>query len=217
MLSLIVNDTEKITCPVCWAEVSTETFQRIVKEWEPDKSIQERNPVLLFSILTSKEFSGMLKNTDENLELAIYQCTAFVYNEEFRQPLDTDVFQLRGKLIRIPKKLENLTIEQNMHLRRAMANCKSLEELISFACAAYLQPLVDGMVYDHDRALELEKEILAMPIVDTFPIGFFFLSKLNNSGRLGLRDLNLATQKLIANVKRWLSKRKRESLTVSRT
>lgn len=191
MITITVNEDKNIQVPVCWEECNTHLFQRIVKEWEPDKLIDERNKVLLFSILSGTDFKQILLNTDDNLELAIYQCVAFVYNQpmSFKQE-KPDVIKVDGKLIRVPRKLSSMTIEQNMHLRKAISQAKHLEELISLACAVYLQPLVSGPGYDHQKAMDLEKEILELPIWQTFPVGFFFLKKLNNSGSSGRRSLN---------------------------
>lgn len=201
MLALTANENIKIECITCWEECNTRIFQRIVKEWEPEIPLADRSALKLFCILTGANFTALLKNTDENLELAIYQCTAFVYNQpmDFKDGLPK-VLKLRGKLITVPKKLSSMSIEQNMHIRKALQTCRSLEELISLACAVYLQPQVDGTQYSHDKALELEKEILDMPIWQTFAVGFFYLSKLNNSGKHGLLSWNLLKQRLTGNV-----------------
>jgi len=202
MLALKANDNMNIRCITSWQECNTRIFQRIVKDWEPKKPIEERNQVLLFSILTETPFKDVLESRDPELEAIIYQCTAFVYEQAMYFKSDqVEVIKLRGQLISVPKKLEALTVEQNMHIRRAMKTAENLEELISLACSVYLQPLVDGGPYNHDKAMTLEKEILELPIWQTFAVGFFYLSKLHNSGRYGLLSWNQWIQNLSANVR----------------
>jgi hypothetical protein len=190
MLVLNANGTDKLTCITCWEECNTRTFQSIYRDWEPEiKEFKYRNPVILFSLLTGTQYTALLKNTDEDIELAIYQCTAFVYDSDTTwKQAQNNIIKLRDKIIMVPKKLGSLTIEQNMHIRRAMQTAKTLEELISLACAVYLQPLVEGKDFNYDSAMQLEKEILDLPIWQTYSVGFFFLSKLNRYGKSGLLD-----------------------------
>lgn len=180
MITLVVNGDSK-ECPVTWAETSTDIFQNIF-------STKLENQVEVFSILTGTNYTSVLEDDDEDLDTTLYQVTAFVFNEpqDFRERPVPAAVKLAGKTVMIPRNLSALTVGQNLHIRQAMATAPNLESLISLACAIYLQPLVDGGKFDYARAKELEQEILKLPIYTTFPIGFFFLKKLNNSGRRGV-------------------------------
>ena len=166
MLVLTANEDKKLSCITCWEECNTGLFQKIVREWEPEKPIEERNPVLLFSILTGTDFKVTLTAKDDQLESAIYQCIAFVYVQDmfFKSEKAPQIFEWNKKLITIPKDLGSLTIEQNMHLRRALEKANKMEELIAFAMAIYLQPLIDGGEFDLEKAKRLEADIEKMPI-----------------------------------------------------
>lgn len=179
---LEVNN-EKIECPICWEEMDTATFQRI---YNAEDIV---DPVKVFSLLTNTHYDAIMEDRSEELELTLYQVTSFVYTQAqaFRESPVPVVMRIGERIIMIPKNLESLTIGQNMHIRKAMSEAKNLESLISLACAVYLQPLIDNDKFNFERAKEVEKSILALSIYETFPIGFFFLKKLNESGRNGLR------------------------------
>lgn len=95
-----------------------------------------------------------------------------------------------------------MTLGQNFHIRAEMAKATNIESLISFATAIYLQPLIDESDFDLTRARMLEEQILDLNVFEIFPIGFFLLSKLNNSGSVGL--LHLLLRKL-KKMKTWKS------------
>lgn len=206
MIVVTANEDKKLHCITCWEECSTGMFERIVDEWEPDKPKEERSPVLLFSILTGTDYKITLQAQDDELETAIYQCVAFVYVQEmfFKDEDHPEIIEINDKRIVIPTKLGSMTVEQNMLMRRALEG-KRLEANISLAMAVYLQPLVDGTEFDFDRALLLREKIKAMPIWQTYSIGFFFLSKLRPFGSSGLRDSNQLVQMLMWNVVRLLN------------
>lgn len=182
MLSLQVND-KPVKCPACWEEATVRVYQNVINELaEGDNNIK------VFSVLTGTNYSSLWDETSEILEAEIYRATAFVFNQphDFRDKPMPKSIKLRGKIIPIPTQLQKMSVGQNFHIRSAMAPGKPLEGLISLACAVYLQPLVDGSKFDWTSAKQLEEEILEMNIYEVFPIGFFLLSKLNNSGAGGL-------------------------------
>lgn len=182
MLSLQVND-KPVKCPVCWEESTVRVYQNVINELaEGDNNIK------VFSVLTRTNYTSLWDETSEILEAEIYRATAFVFNQphDFRDKPMPKSIKLRGKIIPIPSQIQKMTVGQNFHIRSAMAPGKPLEGLISLACAVYLQPLVDGSKFDWTSAKQLEEEILEMNIYEVFPIGFFLLSKLNNSGASGL-------------------------------
>lgn len=182
MKNITLNHGEDIDVPICWDETTTRAFQRI-------KAKGEMTMLQAFCLLNNLDYDETAQESNELIEAALYQCSSFVFNEpeafRFRDP--EPFIELRGKKIEVPKKLESLTLEQNMHLRVALSkDGVVLEELISTALAVYLQPLLDGGRFNYTKAMELKAEIEELPIAQTFPIGFFYLSKLNNYGASGL-------------------------------
>jgi hypothetical protein len=193
MIVVSVNDIVK-NSPTCWEETSTEQFQRL-------KSVNKLDLLKAFCFLLNVDYDEVAQSTSEILESSLYQCTAFVFNqpEYFREQKHKGYFKYRDVKYKIPTKLGSLSIEQNMHIRSAMYESNVvLEQLISKAVAVYMQPIISGARFDSEQADILENEVREMPICETFPIGFFFLSKLNNFGSGGLLYLlPLKVQKLI--------------------
>lgn len=186
MLVLEVNG-EKKKCPVCWEEVTVSLYQRLKTEaHEGDHAVK------VFSILTGTDFNKVWEAEAEDLEAAIYQCTAFVFNspEEFRTTPVPKTFTLGGKSVLVPGKVGRLTVGQNFVLRgelsKAAGEGRPLESLLAIALAVYLQPLVDLAPFDVDRTRELEQEVLEMNVYDVFPVAFFLLSRLQSSGNYGI-------------------------------
>lgn len=160
------------------SECSTDTFQKIA-DWDADKPLSERDRVKLYAILCDKPYEVILNNDDETLSGALWECSRFVYEDPIDETLPKFI-QFRKRDLAINKNYK-MTIGQGIHLRQAINSGVNPNTLISLAVAIYLQPLVDG-VFDYDKAKEYEKEVRAMPITVTYPIGFFFLSKLRPSG-----------------------------------
>lgn len=197
MLALSIND-ELLNCPVCWAEVDTGTYQKL----------RSKNKLTLFDafcVLIGRQYDNIDESQSELLESSMYQACSFVFNEKeyFRDIKHPTEITVSGVKVKIPTKLERLSIEQNLHIRSAMFDQnKCFEELISFVVCIYLQPLVYKSKFDFEKAKELEEEILKLPIEETFPIGFFYLSKLKNFGSIGLLYyLPLPLQKLLWKMK----------------
>lgn len=214
LLMIVVEaNGKKVTCATCWEECNTDLFQRLERKPGTDD-------VEIFSILSGTNYTSLLEEVSEDLDAAIYQCTAFVFGQDRTfMRYRPSTMKLRGKVITVPTDLESLSIGQNLHIRQAIAAAKkeghSLESLISVACSVYLQPLVDESKFDSKRAAELEKEILQMSIYDTYGIGFFYLSKLMNSGGGGLLSWLPRIAKRIASWRRSLRWRVPASLSRS--
>ncbi len=204
---VVVHDNgERIKLPDSWKNCSTEIFQKIVTDWQPELEIALRSRIKLFAVMLNRPSEYLEKSTDEALEEAMLLSTEFVYSEQMDftgLPLPNNV-AINGRAVLIPKDLGRMTMGQNIHVRQAMAG-KDGNALISLVTAIYLQPIYDNSKFDYHRALELEKHILKLPIVVTYPIGFFFLNQLRNSGWKWLRNLNRMIQRKIENVQLSLS------------
>lgn len=187
-LVLRIND-EKKTVPVCWEdkEATVRIYQRLVTEVKPDD-----NPVKVFSILTGTDYATIWESNREDLDAAIYQATAFVFNQpqEFKSKPKAKTFRLGSATCLVPDKVSSLTIGQNFFMRTQIAAAvredRPLESLLSIALAVYLQPIVDAGPFSADRARRLEEDILEMNIYDVYPIAFFLLRRLTSSGPFGM-------------------------------
>lgn len=173
MVALLING-KKVNCPVCWEQVTTGQYERI-------KAVKERDLLKLFSALLDLEYQVIASDNSEEVEVTLYQVASFVLNEEeyFRKYVIQLYFEVKGyEPVKIPHKLERMTVEQNMILKKAMSEeGATYETIISLACAVYLQPLLTGKPFHVELMEEVREKIKEMPIEDTFPLGFFLLKR----------------------------------------
>jgi hypothetical protein len=215
MVAVYLTSGEKVKTPDCWANTTTEVFQRIISQWEPEKEIKDRSRLKLFNLMI-----GMDINPEDDAA-AIWQCTKYVYLEpmDFTALPVPKTITLGGKLISFPKDLGRLKIGQNIHARQELQNVKDPNEAMSIVTAIYLQPIYDKIQYglneslfDFHRAKELEKLILQLPITEVYPVGFFFLKQLKNYGKGFMPSLNRMIQRKMRNVHLLLNWRKVKNL-----
>ena len=197
MIVLTDQSNNKVRVPVCWEDTSTAMFQRYVSEWD------NKDRIKLFCIQTGYDYDKVKASTDIDLEAIIERTTDYVFNTEVHWDhlAVPKTLKVSGKWIALPKKIEELTIEQNLVIKSRIMLSKDIRELLSVGIAVYIQPIVDGSEFDHDRYKEIEKEILAMPILDTYALGFFLLSRLRITGKSGVDFFKKNLQKLTKNVK----------------
>jgi hypothetical protein len=196
--------------PDRWASCNTDTFQRIVLEWEPEKPIESRDRVKLYSILCDQKYEALVNSNDEDLDVLLWEASRFVYEENLdlsKIPCPKEV-HLFDRTVPIPQDLGKLTIGQSIHIRQALRSGADPNGLISLTVAVYLQPLIDSKEFNFERAKEIEEKIKLMPIVVTYPIGFFFLSKLVNFGSGFWQNLLLRIRRKVRSVQQSLNWRK---------
>lgn len=182
----------------CWEECLTYEFQELVQLKDP-------NILSVFCVMANQKYDEVAVVKDGLLERKLYLISNFYFNQEqaFKQlSLPREFFG-----VKIPLRLELMTIEQNMHMRRRMVPGEKLEAQISWAIAIYLQPLIDKTGFDEKRVEEIEKVVRNMRIYETYALGFFILSKLNNYGISGLL---LWYQNLIHKVRSMMRKLKKQ-------
>lgn len=174
---------KKYECPACWEELSTETYQRIIREWDPEEfDVAKRNYFKLFCILTNTSFKEV-QETPEN-EINIYQAIQWFVEHDFRFHEELPkALEIAGQRIAIPRKLGHMSIGQMIHIKRTLREGQRIEAVVSKVVATVLQPIIDGKPFDPDRADEIEKEVLKMPITLMAPIGFFSVRRAINYGR----------------------------------
>lgn len=165
-------------CPSCWEECTTGQYIRIMREWEDGTDIADRDYYKLLNILLDGNFVGV-KDQLEN-QVTLLNLVGWVIStplEVAKEPLPK-VLNYQGKLIDIPRDPRELSIGQNIYLRRDYIDkSKKLEENIAIATAIYLQPIIDKSLFNIKRAEQICKEIEQMPISLIYPIGFFLLER----------------------------------------
>ena len=176
-------------CPSCYAELKTHHYIRMLREWEDGTPIEDRDYFKLFCILTDDKFTAF-ENTLEN-QVSLTNLLGWVIAEPFEfSDKPPKVLMFHGKPVDIPEHPRELSIGQNIILRRDYIDkSKHLEENVSIATAIYLQPLIDNSLFKISRAKEIAKEIEEMPINLIYPIGFFLLSRALKFGEMPEKTL----------------------------
>lgn len=185
------GETIKANCPSCWEEMTVAQYIRIIKEWEDGTDIADRDYGKLFNILCDGKFSSV-QGSLEN-QVTLINLVGWVISQpfEFSKTLPK-VINYKGKSIDIPRDPRELSIGQNIHLRRDYIDKTTrLEENIAIASAIYLQPVIDNSLFNVKRAEEICKEIEKMPINVIYPIGFFLLRRALKFGMRQEKTSNL--------------------------
>lgn len=155
-------------------QVSTETYQRLV-------SVTDRFEA--YSIICGIPRGTLERLISPDLELALSNSLTLIKSDQsFKDKPIPKRLIIEDVEVKITQKIEGLSIGQSIHVREHLEKCKFYEEAISLAVAIYLQPNYDNLPFDLDQALELEEDILKLPITETYPIGFFLLSLMMNNG-----------------------------------
>ena len=176
MISVKLNG-EKFSCPSCWDEMKVRHYIRIIKEWEDGTDIADRDYFKLANILMDGKFTDFSKTTEN--QLTLIDLVGWVITE----PFDFDkalpkVLRFRDRNIDIPEDPRELSIGQNIHLRRDyIEKSNKLEENIAIATAIYLQPIIDNSLFNMRKAEAIAKEIEDLRIALIYPIGFFLLNR----------------------------------------
>jgi len=202
---------KQVKCARSYDELKTKHYQKIVawEESQKDKELQDKDLFSLFNILTDSKFSSFA-NTEENRAM-IWEAVRWYFETpmivEQKPPILLHVgfkWVVFPNLLRIPKHTDELSVGQNIVLMQAIQKAKYKEEILSFATAVFLQPLYDHQPFSKDRALDLEKIILEMPITKIYPIGFFLLTHVERDGIRRLKTLSRTRNSLITKSGRWL-------------
>lgn len=169
-------------CVTSFQEMKTRHYVRVLKEWDQDKDVAERDYFKLLSILTDTNYI----RTDSAVEndITIMDCVGWVITQPFEFDKELPkVMEVSGKIIEVPRDPASLSIGQNIHLRRDYIDKSVLiEESMAIATAIYLQPIIDNGKFSMARARELAKTVDEMPISIVYPIGFFLLKRASTFG-----------------------------------
>lgn len=211
-------------CATCKEELTTDQYQRILKEWGIDQpDLMKRDWLKLFNILSNSHFTSV--NMSLEVEQAIWECVAWVLAWDLRFPAELPkVFEIGDRILSVPKKVGACSFGQNVILKQVIDRSKYIEENIAMATAVYLTPEYFGTVtkdvtilyptkvtrpvelseFSAEKARELEQEILKMPAHIVYPVGFFLLSRANQSGMPSTRPSSPTQRSLKQSLKRML-------------
>ncbi len=194
---------KEITVADCWLPddksdppkikpCQTWQFIKMASEWDGSDLVQ------LFSILSGMEYKALRDTHDYVLEEQLLNATKFVYEEPmaFKEAKVPHWITINSRQVRIPAHIGGLSIGQSIHVRQALDKVKTWEELLAFVVAIYIQPIYDEADFDYHRAMELEQDILKLPITETYPLGFFLLKPLMKYGQSTMTRLSLLILRL---------------------
>jgi hypothetical protein len=202
----------EISVPDGWDAMPAAMYQKLASEWDGSDLIR------LFSILSGHSYKALYNSKDRELESGLIAATHFIYEQKpaFKEQDCPKVFKYNGREIPVPKDLASLSIGQNIHIYQRLTTAKCYDELISLACAVYLQPEIDNSEFNSERAFKIEKEIEAMPVTEVYPLGFFLLRPLIKSGQIlqrkGRNILSRLYQDWSKSVRLWREQQRQSAL-----
>lgn len=202
---------KKYYIPSSWQEVTVRQYIRIIKEWDQDKDIADRDYFKLLNIFAGTDFAGYTETVDNTLNLVTILGWVVTEPFSFDEGLPK-CLKIGAKTVDIPRDPRELSIGQNIHLRRDYIDKSTfVAENIAIATAIYIQPVYDNSLFDINRAVEISKQIEEMRVSVIYPIGFFLLKRAMKFGQkpektLPLIKLNLST--MLSNL--WRGWRKSE-------
>jgi len=176
---LKLNDVPT-ACPNSFDELNGRIFQRIFSHWDLKKPLLERDYFKLFCIIADRPFVDIVR-TPEN-EAAMEALTAWVVETQPDFKPVTSI-SINGRTIPIPQNIGALPIGQTILLKSAMDKTTFTEENICFACAVYLQPLLDEAKPNLESIKRWELEFEKLPITEIFSVGFFLLSHVTKNSK----------------------------------
>lgn len=198
---------KSVELPASFESLKTRQYEKLLT-WDRDKQVADRDYFKLFCILADQEFSGI--KADSLNELTLWHCVRWVLEEHFPKDPIPKFIDINGKSIDIPKKIQLLSIGQNIQARQIIDKSVVLTDekgnildcnCYSMIVAIYLQPLIDGKKFSFERAKELAKDIGELPITTVRPIGFFLLKSVLKSGKMRMRNFNLTPHSLLQKLK----------------
>lgn len=207
-MALVRLNDLRASVATSWAELKTRHYIKIIKEWQTDIDIAERDYLQLLNILSDGQFAKIEAGIELQDTLLNLVGWVVLTNPNFSK-VPPKVFEYKKKIITIPEDIADLPIGQNIHLRRDYIDkSKCLEENIAIAAAIYLQPLIDEGPFNIKRAQEICKDFEEMPVGRIFPLGFFLLRRVMTLGdRLGKHSNQTRTslrQRLKRTLLEWL-------------
>jgi len=176
---VVIINGKRHEIPSCFEELTTKQWERLVPEFAKD--VDNRDHFKIFQILSGTEFNDF-QATAEN-EVTIWNCIRWLYEQEFKFAEVPTVLNVNKRMITIPKRVDSLSIGQNIHLKQLLSGAAYQDEKISDAVAIYLQPLYDEKKFNYERAMEFKADIEKMPAYLIRPIGFFLFASVSKYGR----------------------------------
>lgn len=168
-----------VDVPLTLYDVSTYSYQRIIKEWNGSLA-KPTDAVRLFAIITNRPYVDYIESKDANIAEIILKSIRFMFDgsvELKELPLPTHFYGHE-----IPKDFGKLTVGQNLHIKQAFVEANDDRECISLIIAIAMQPIIDGGNFNDERIEFYRNEFDKLPITTTYPIATFLFNLLRPRG-----------------------------------
>lgn len=175
--------TKEVEAPENWGECSLGMWLRL-SSWDGVDYVKG------FSKITGADYDIISRSKSKKLYRTLFDVISWTGDqvdwEHLRIP---EYLTVNGKDIQVPRKIGEQSLGQKILVHEAMMRSENMNEVLPTALATYLDPLYHGSDFDRARAVKFEEEIKKLPVLEAYPVGIFFLTRLQRSQRYGTRGL----------------------------
>ncbi len=216
-----------LNLPRTWYDCTFDQWLKLKYEWDGNDLLK------LLSIMGSEPLEKISATESSNINISIFESMSFIYDQKFsfddlKLP---EVITINERNALIPTDLMKETFGQKVMLMQYINDpdyyiettieeeevTRDYSKLLHIAAAVYLQPQIDGMPFDADKAEGYFDQFKQMPVTDIYPLGSFFLNRSKLLMKPGSIGLYHRTRTSIKNVLFWLKRRMSKGLKASRT
>lgn len=186
MLKLKVKTKKGVTrveVPESWQECSLGMWIRL-SAWDGKDYVKG------FSKIIDVDYDIISRSKSKKLYRMLFEVISWTGNFIDWKNLQTPEYLTIGeKDIQMPRDIGEFSLGQKILVHEAMLNTENINEVLPVALAVYLDPLYHGEDFDRDRAIKFEEQMKALPVLEAYPAGIFFLTRLLKSPSYGMIDL----------------------------
>jgi len=176
----------KVEVPESWQECSLGMWIRL-SGWDGVDYVKG------FSKIIDIEYDIISRSKSKKLYRMLFDVISWTGDFVDWKNLQTpEYLTVNNKDIQMPDDIGEFSLGQKILVHEAMLNSENINEVLPVALAVYLQPLYSGKDFDRERAIKFEEQMKTLPVLEAYPAGIFFLTRLlksPNSGMIGLLRL----------------------------
>ena len=175
--------TTSVEVPESWKECTLGMWLRLSSWYGVDY-------VKGFSKIVGIDYDIISRSKSKRLYRILFEVIGWTSEEIDWEHLPVpEYLTIEGKDIQIPKNIGEQALGQKILVHEAMVNTKNIGEVLPVALAVYLDPLYHGKEFDRERAIKFEEKIKQLPVLEAYPTGIFFLTRLLKSPSFGIKGL----------------------------
>ncbi len=175
--------TTSVEVPESWKECTLGMWLRL-SSWDGVDYVKG------FSKIVGIDYDIISRSKSKRLYRILFEVIGWTSEEIDWEHLPVpEYLTIEGKDIQIPKNIGEQALGQKILVHEAMVNTKNIGEVLPVALAVYLDPLYHGKEFDRERAIKFEEKIKQLPVLEAYPTGIFFLTRLLKSPSFGIKGL----------------------------